>query len=239
MRRARARLRRGGGLAVRQPRAVRRRARTSRATRATSSATSRWPRPRASTCCSPPRSRRSTRPASTPGVAVGGLTDVLEGDSAQRGREHFAGVTTVVTKLFNMVGPRRGLLRPEGRPAGARDPPSWCAISTSRCGSRSAPPCATPTGLALSSRNAYLSAEERERAAGPQPRAARGGGQRGRPASSTRAAGAGRRARRARRGRNRPRLPGAALRHRPLDPVDARERLDPACRGRPRGRAPG
>ena len=55
-------------------------------------------------------------------VAVGGLTDTLEGDEAQRGAEHFLGVTTVVTKLFNMVGPGRCVLRPEGRPAGARDP---------------------------------------------------------------------------------------------------------------------
>jgi pantoate--beta-alanine ligase len=40
-------------------------------------------------------------------VEVGGLTDTLEGDPAHRGREHFRGVTTVVTKLFNMAGPDR------------------------------------------------------------------------------------------------------------------------------------
>src|SRR5204862_6375086 len=38
-------------------------------------------------------------------VEVEGLTDVLEGDPAQRGAAHFRGVTTVVTKLFNMVAP--------------------------------------------------------------------------------------------------------------------------------------
>jgi pantoate--beta-alanine ligase len=38
-------------------------------------------------------------------VAVGSLTETLEGDEAQRGAEHFQGVTTIVTKLFNMVGP--------------------------------------------------------------------------------------------------------------------------------------
>ena len=38
-------------------------------------------------------------------VSVGGLTDVLEGDPGQRGAGHFAGVTTVVTKLFNIVQP--------------------------------------------------------------------------------------------------------------------------------------
>ena len=36
-------------------------------------------------------------------MAVRGLTDGLEG--AHRGRGHFDGVTTVVTKLLNMVGP--------------------------------------------------------------------------------------------------------------------------------------
>jgi pantoate--beta-alanine ligase len=36
-------------------------------------------------------------------VAVRGVTEPLEG--AHRGVEHFDGVTTVVTKLFNMVGP--------------------------------------------------------------------------------------------------------------------------------------
>ena len=55
---------------------------------------------------------------------VEGLTEVLCGDPARRGREHFDGVTTVVTKLLNMVRPGRRLLRPEGRPAGAGDPPA-------------------------------------------------------------------------------------------------------------------
>ncbi len=36
-------------------------------------------------------------------VSVAGITETLEG--ATRGREHFDGVATVVTKLFNMVGP--------------------------------------------------------------------------------------------------------------------------------------
>ena len=38
-------------------------------------------------------------------VTVGGLTETLEGAPEQRGPEHFAGVTTVVTKLLNMAGP--------------------------------------------------------------------------------------------------------------------------------------
>src|SRR2546423_8278526 len=38
-------------------------------------------------------------------VEVGGLTEVLCGDPGRRGRDHFGGVTTVVTKLFNIVAP--------------------------------------------------------------------------------------------------------------------------------------
>jgi pantoate--beta-alanine ligase len=39
-------------------------------------------------------------------VEVGGqLTAVLDGDRSRRGPEHFRGVTTVVAKLFNVVGP--------------------------------------------------------------------------------------------------------------------------------------
>src|SRR4051794_15949432 len=38
-------------------------------------------------------------------VAVEGLAEVLCGDPARRGPEHFRGVTTVVAKLFNSVQP--------------------------------------------------------------------------------------------------------------------------------------
>ena len=96
-------------------------------------------------------------------VVVGGLTDTLEGDEAQRGAEHFQGVTTVVTKLFNMVGPDvayfgqkdaqqalviRKLVRDLDMP-----------VRIEVC-----PTIRDSDGLALSSRNAYLSPEERERA---------------------------------------------------------------------------
>jgi pantoate--beta-alanine ligase len=96
-------------------------------------------------------------------VALGDLTDTLEGDKAQRGPEHFAGVTTVVTKLFNMAMPDvayfgqkdaqqalviRKLVRDLDMP-----------VRIEVC-----PTVRDPDGLALSSRNAYLSPEERERA---------------------------------------------------------------------------
>jgi pantoate--beta-alanine ligase len=96
-------------------------------------------------------------------VTVAGLTETLEGDEAQRGPEHFQGVTTVVTKLFNMAAPDvayfgqkdaqqalviRKLVRD-------LDIPVRIAVC---------PTIRDADGLALSSRNAYLSPEERERA---------------------------------------------------------------------------
>ena len=96
-------------------------------------------------------------------ITVGGLTETLEGDEAQRGAEHFQGVVTVVTKLFNMVQPDvayfgqkdaqqalviRKLVRDLDMP-----------VTIAVC-----PTIRDADGLALSSRNAYLSPEERERA---------------------------------------------------------------------------
>ena len=43
--------------------------------------------------------------ASTAVEVTGPLTGVLDGDPGRRGPEHFRGVTTVVAKLFNLVGP--------------------------------------------------------------------------------------------------------------------------------------
>jgi pantoate--beta-alanine ligase len=98
-------------------------------------------------------------------VAVGGLTDVLDGAPEHRGPEHFAGVTTVVTKLLNMAAPDvayfgqkdaqqvlvvRRLVRDLDIP-----------VRIEVC-----PTIRDRDGLALSSRNAYLSAAERQRALG-------------------------------------------------------------------------
>jgi pantoate--beta-alanine ligase len=96
-------------------------------------------------------------------VSVGGLTDTLEGDEAQRGAEHFQGVTTVVTKLFNMVGPDVAFFGQKDAQQAlvirklVRDLDIPVRIEV-------CPTIRDADGLALSSRNAYLSPAERERA---------------------------------------------------------------------------
>ena len=96
-------------------------------------------------------------------VAVGGLTATLEGDEAQRGAEHFQGVTTVVTKLFNMAGPDAAYF-------GQKDAQQALVIRklvrdlNIPVRIEVCPTIRDADGLALSSRNAYLSPEERERA---------------------------------------------------------------------------
>jgi pantoate--beta-alanine ligase len=98
-------------------------------------------------------------------VEVGGLTDTLEGDPRHRGREHFRGVTTVVTKLFNMAQPDRAYF-------GQKDAQQVLVIRRLvrdldiPVEIRVCPTVREDSGLAMSSRNAYLSDDERERAAG-------------------------------------------------------------------------
>ena len=97
-------------------------------------------------------------------VEVGGnLTSVLDGDPGRRGPEHFRGVTTVVAKLFNSVGPEVAYF-------GQKDA-QQAAVIRRMAADLDFPVCieVLPTvreadGLALSSRNAYLDEDARERA---------------------------------------------------------------------------
>jgi pantoate--beta-alanine ligase len=97
-------------------------------------------------------------------VEVEGLTEVLDGEAGRRGPEHFRGVTTVVAKLLNTVQPAVAFFGQKDaqqavvirRMVRDLDFPVQIAVL---------PTVREPDGLALSSRNRYLSGEERERAA--------------------------------------------------------------------------
>jgi len=97
-------------------------------------------------------------------VEVEGLSEVLCGDPERRGLEHFRGVTTVVAKLFASLQPDVAYFGQKDAQQAiviermARDldfPVRIAVIPTVR----------ESDGLAMSSRNAYLDAGERERAA--------------------------------------------------------------------------
>lgn len=99
----------------------------------------------------------------TTSVIVEGLSEVLCGDPERRGLEHFRGVTTVVAKLLNIVGPDVAFFGQKDaqqavvvkRMVRDLDFPVEIAV---------VPTVREPDGLALSSRNVYLSGDERERA---------------------------------------------------------------------------
>ena len=95
-------------------------------------------------------------------VSVGELTKPLEGEFRSA---HFDGVTTVVAKLFNLTGPCAAMF-------GRKDYQQWRILSRLALDLDmpievvGCPIVREPDGLALSSRNRYLSASERERALG-------------------------------------------------------------------------
>ena len=96
-------------------------------------------------------------------VRVGGPAEVLCGDPRLRGREHFDGVATVVTKLFNMVGPDVAYFGQKDAQQALlvkkliRDLDIPVAVEV-------CPTVREPDGLAMSSRNTYLTPDERRRA---------------------------------------------------------------------------
>jgi len=102
------------------------------------------------------------RPGFATTVSVAGLTETLEG--AHRGRAHFDGVATVVTKLFNMVGPDVAYFGQKDAQQAlviqrfVRDLDIPVAIEV-------CPTVREADGLAMSSRNVHLSPADRARAA--------------------------------------------------------------------------
>ncbi len=131
-------------------------------------------------------------------VAVRGLTDGLEG--AHRGHGHFDGVTTVVSKLLNMVGPDVAYFGQKDAQQAAvvrrlvRDLNFPVRIEV-------CPTVRADDGLALSSRNVLLADAERDAGDGAVPRAPGRSGRGGR-----------RRARRRTRHGGRPRRAGRGAR---------------------------
>ena len=234
IRRARERVRDGGGVAVREPLAVRGALRPRALPAPGGARRGARRRGRAPICVFAPVGGGGLPAGIRHQVQVLGLTDRLEG--AARGPEHFRGVTTVVAKLLGMVAARGRLLRPEGRPAGARHQAPGGRPEPAGARSRSARRCARPTGwrcpaATRCSTRTRASARAALYAALRRRRGCAGDGERS--ADALLDAGA----RRARRVRRRARIPRARR------PRDARAglgaRREPASAGRRRARGRG
>lgn len=93
-------------------------------------------------------------------VTVAGLTDTLCGAPSSRGPAHFAGVATVVAKLFGIVRPDRAYFGlkdfQQVRVIEQMTADLNLGVRVVRC-----PTVREADGLAMSSRNAYLSVEDR------------------------------------------------------------------------------
>lgn len=96
-------------------------------------------------------------------VEVEGLTEVLCGSPGRRGPDHFRGVTTIVAKLLNSVGPDVAYF-------GQKDAQQAVVIRRMvtdldfPVSIEVLPTVREADGLAMSSRNAYLAPADRERA---------------------------------------------------------------------------
>ncbi|HEX4305173.1 MAG TPA: pantoate--beta-alanine ligase [Solirubrobacterales bacterium] len=101
--------------------------------------------------------------AATAVEVTGNLTSVLDGDPGRRGPGHFRGVTTIVAKLFNIVGPDVAYFGQKDAQQAAvikrmvRDLDFPVRIEVM-------PTVREDDGLAMSSRNVYLEPVDRERA---------------------------------------------------------------------------
>jgi pantoate--beta-alanine ligase len=101
--------------------------------------------------------------AATMVEVCGNLTSVLDGDPSRRGAAHFRGVTTIVAKLFNIVGPDVAFFgQKDAQQAAvikrmARDLSFPLRVEVM-------PTVREEDGLAMSSRNVYLEPADRLRA---------------------------------------------------------------------------